>query len=333
VTRVLAAAVAVAMIIGALAVRSRLDDEQRADVANSTATVCVTELADVCRQVLGEGAGVTIAPGWRTFDQLLAAPDAEAAGVDAWVAPRPMLDALAEARTSAGLPPLFTATTDTLARSPLALVIWSERAPALAEACGGEITWSCIGERADEPWVDAGGSASWGRLKPGFDDPTRSAVGLLVAGQATADRLGRTDWATNDFDEPGFRTWFEGLVSTVDDLAPPSGTPLDRLLAIGPAAYDLVGTTEADATRVARSRDRDRLTTFYPSPMTTVDVAVATTQDGAGAADAFAAGSGAAFEAAGWRLPGPSDPPLPDTSGTAAPGALVALRALAQEVQ
>lgn len=331
-SRVLAAVAAIAMVAAAFTIRSQLDDGGQQASSARAATVCVTELAEVCRAVLGDDADLTIAPGWETFDELLAAPDAEAAGVDAWLAPEPMLTGLAEARATAGLSPMFTDTTSPLARSPLVLVVWSERAPALAEACGGEISWTCLGDEADAPWADLGGQASWGRLKPGHDDPTTSAVGLLVAAQATGDRLDRSDWATNDFEVPGFRSWFESLESTVDDLAPPTGTPLDRLLAVGPAAYDVVGTTEADAARVERSRDRDRLDTLYPSPMATVDVALASTDAGGAVADRFVADSGSAFEAADWRV-GPSEPPLPDTSGTAAPGALVALRALAQEVQ
>jgi len=106
------------------------------------------------------------------------------------------------------------------------------------------------------------------------------------------------------------------------------------------AAYDAVGTTEAEAAPVlAASAVRDRVVLLYPLPMATADVVLAggggdtakRLRDLAGVDDIRRA-----FTTAGWRVDGssrPGEPPLPPTNGLPSPGFLDALRSRAEEVR
>lgn len=342
--QVVALVVAVALVAGALVIRSRLDDDGTTSSGEAAVVLCTPELAAVCEAVADDtGVEVRIEDYWSTVEGL--AGDDQPTDVDAWVAPAPMVAMAVDERARQGQAPVLGEPSAPLARSPLVTVMWSDRQAALAEHCGGAVTWTCIGDEADQPWSELGGQGAWGDLKPGHDDPATSAEGLLVASQAAADRLGRPDFASNDFVEPGFRAWYEQLERTADRLEPPSGTALARMLSFGQAAFDVVGTTEAAAgPAVARSRDSQRLTVSYPSPAMTVDVVVvpvAGSDGGAAAEAAFTSDdAAAAFAAAGWRVDGqppadgvPTDPPLPDDAGTPAGGVLQALRSLTQEVR
>ena len=349
--RLLALMAALALIAGAAGVRALLDasgDDGGSGGGGSGGgdaagvVVCVPEVAEVCRSLAdGRDLEVRVEDDEATIDGLRR-PDGDV-GFTAWVAPAPTVAMAVEDRARAGLAPVLGEPSAPLARSPLVLVGWRDRLAALEAACGGELTWRCLGEQADRPWADVGGEPTWGPVKPGHPAPGDTATGLLVLGQATASWFGTTDYASNDFADPAFLGWFDRLESTVADLAPPTGgAPLARMLSLGPSAYDVVGTTEAEAgPAVATSRDRDRLRVLYPSPTTTVDVVVVGVDgaDGeAGVRELFGSDdAAAAFALAGWRVPdqpsaeGVGTDPLPDAAGTPAPGVLTAVRQLWQE--
>jgi hypothetical protein len=176
-------------------------------------------------------------------------------------------------------------------------------------------------------------------VKPGLDDPARSTIGLLTLGQVATAWFGSRDFASNDFADPGFRAWLTDLADAVPTFAATRGTPLDQMLAAGPSAYDLVGSTEAEGgPAIAGSRDSDRLGISYAGPMTTADVVLVTLR-GSDRADRLSeiASSEQAAEIladAGWRVEGfPSaghvaDIELPDDNGLPRPGVLEALRQL-----
>jgi hypothetical protein len=115
---------------------------------------------------------------------------------------------------------------------------------------------------------------------------------------------------------------------------------LDQMLAAGPSSYDVVGATEAHAVpTVAGSREKDRVTVSYPSPVTTADVVLVPVV-GADGADTVAdladdADLTGALAADGWRVAGFDLPPgadpdleLPADTGLPRPGVLEALRRL-----
>lgn len=343
---------AVAMIVAALVVRGRLDagGDGPSDGGRAPVVACVEDLRVVCEQFAATGAvEVRIERDATTIAALVDTRALETARdgdlVDAWLAPAPTVAMVVDERARLGLDPILGEQSTPLARTPLVLVGWRDRLSLLREHCGGELSWSCIGENADAPWDSLGGPATWGSLKPGHADPARSAEGLLVLSQAVASRVGRADYASNDFGDSAFRSWFERVERTVDDLASGPGHPLTRMLSFGVSSYDLVGTTEALAgPAVGRSRDRDRLEVAVADPATTLDLVAVPVLGAARADEAVdelrSSELGDLLADAGWRTPDRplsdglvDDLELPATDGAPAGGVLVALRSLLEEVR
>jgi hypothetical protein len=260
-------------------------------------------------------------------------------GIDGWLTLDPMPGIVTEQRDRGGLPPILGNSSAPLARSPLVLVGWTERVGVLRDACGG-LDWRCIGDHAGAGWDTVGGDPAWGRIEPGIDDIQTDATGLLVGGQAASSFFDTADFASNDFDQNGFRGWWHDLLDSIPSFPVIRGTVLDQMLAAGPASYDVVGATEAHGVpTVASSREKDRVTISYPSPLATADVVLAPVADAPGhdvitrlADDDDLA---AALAAAGWRVEGQPLPPgadpdveLPSDNGLPRAGVLEALRRL-----
>jgi hypothetical protein len=177
-------------------------------------------------------------------------------------------------------------------------------------------------------------------MKPSHPVPDVTASGLLALSQATASYFGRTDYASNDFVDPGFRRWFEQLERSIPSFPAPPRTPLDEMLSKGPSVYDLAGSIEAEAApSVALSRDKDRLSILYPSPATVADVVVVpiTNANRGGRVTSLLQSDDVAelLAQSGWRVDGQPladslDPDfeLPAGSGLPRAGVLEALRAL-----
>ena len=211
----------------------------------------------------------------------------------------------------------------------------------LATRCdGGVIDWKCIGTVAGTPWGSTGAPATWGSVKPGLPAPDTTAAGLLSLGEATASWFTTPGFASNDFTDAGFRAWFTRLVQAVPSYPVSPRTPLDDMLFTGPASFDLTGSTEAAAgPAIATSRDSERLSILYPSPLTTADVVlapVAGSPAGGRLMKLMQSDDGAAaLAAAGWRVDGqplaagiPDQPELAPESNVPKAGVLQALRSL-----
>lgn len=345
----LALLAAVAMVVASLVIRSRLD-RNGAGPGGALRLTCATELEDACRSIADRaGAGrveLTVEPAGTTADRLAGADDP---GLDGWLVPEPWPDMVDIRRRTKALEPLFSSPRATLARSPLALVVWKDRSAALAPRCGGPVTWRCVGDAtAAGPWTASGGRPEWGSPKPGPTNPDEG-VGLLVLGQAVAGWFGRTDLSTTDLDDDDFSRWFSALERT-PSAAPATATtsPLDLMLTAGPAVYDVVGASEAVAAPLlAGSARRSQVDLLYPSamspdgPPSTADVVLATAGAAGDAVRRVAGGGDArkALAAAGWRVEGqprasgvPDAPPLPASTNLPPPGLLDALRGRWHEV-
>jgi hypothetical protein len=328
--RVLAVVAAAAMIAGALLLRSALDDRKQ-ERGRVYSLVCAEDLAAACDEVSRDHPGrveVKVEPAGITADRLVRV-DGEP-GIDGWLVTAPWREIVDGARRSSGLVPIFAAgAPPAMARSQLAMVAWKERAEALAGRCS-PLTWKCLGEVAGTPggWASVGGRPEWGPVKPGHADASTDGQGLLVLGQAAADYFGRNDLSTADLDDDGFQRWLTGLERAV----PPSArSPLTSMLQRGPAAYDAVGTTKAEAGAVARVARRDALAVLYPAPMATADVVLATVPGDRGdrLRDIVTGTARDALLHAGWDKPDAAG--LPPTDGLPSPGLLDALRARARE--
>ena len=329
--RLFALVAAAAMVAGSIAIRSRLerDDEEQ---ANPLRMVCAAELERACDALRRTSSQVTVERAVVTADRL-GRSTADDPGVDGWLVPAPWPQIVDGRRRQAGQAPMFGDVSAPLARSPLVLVVRKTLADTLAPRCGGTVGWKCLGD-----------AAAAGQAKPGHPDPSADVVGALVVGQATAAFFGRADDLSNfDLDDAEFARWFQALERATPPLAS-GGSPLNEMLGTNFAAYDSVGTIEAEAAPVLASSApavRDRVTLLYPSPMATADVVLA----GAGGETARrlreVAGSDSVRRAladSGWRVEGvgrprSDGPPLPSTNGLPSPGFLDAVRSRAEEVR
>lgn len=345
------------MVAAAFAIREQLDERSTSnDSAGSSSggesvtVVCTTELADVCQAIASDNDDVVtrVEPAGTTLATLSSGDfDPATADIDAWLTIAPLPHMVAEARERLGRESTLGEPSEVLARSPLVIAVWNERRDALASSCpAGDITWRCIGEVAGLPWTDVGGEPSWGPVKPAHPQPIETAEGLTAMAGAVNSWFGNPDYALQDFRQPEFRAWFEQLERAIPEFPPPPRTPLDRMLQTSsPATFDLTGSLEAAAAPdVARSRDRDRMSIIYPSPVVVADVVLVDVRGASagGRVDELAESDGTldALARGGWRVTGkpladglPPDVELPPGTGLPRPGVLEALRSLWSEVR
>src|SRR4029079_13441932 len=235
------------------------------------AAVCPAGLAAACAALHSRHPDVTVRVEdvQTTLERLSSATFDPSTGqgsstgaIDGWLVPQPWPQMVAEQRQRAGLGSAALGDPSaTLARSPLVIAIWNDRRDVLATRCdGGTIDWKCIGTVAGTPWGSTGATATWGSVKPGQPAPDTTAAGLLSLGEATASWFSSADFASNDFSDGAFRTWFTRLEQHVPSHPVSPRTPLDDMLFTGPASFDLTGSTEAAAgPAIAASRDSGRL--------------------------------------------------------------------------
>jgi hypothetical protein len=312
VKQLLAGVGAVLLVVGAVLLRGQLDGDDAGGDGGSSSVVCPPDIADQC-QTLADDHTVEIEPAAETAD-LLAAGDGDAGDIDAWIVPRPWVEwVVAESDDAAVGEP-----SESIARSPVALVVYTDRAQALeAGPCRGTVGWRCLGDAADRPWAEVGGEAAWGRVKAGLVDPT-SATGMIVLGGATAGFFDSADYASNDFGGE-LTGWLGALGATAQEAA--AGDPVTRMLTRGPGEFAAVGALEVDARQAA---GRDNLRVLYPAPVATADLVVVPV-DGATGVAADVSDDGELRQSlaeAGWRVEGEPladgvdpDLELPDDDG------------------
>ncbi|MFO7589743.1 MAG: substrate-binding domain-containing protein [Acidimicrobiia bacterium] len=343
--RFAALVIAVALVGAAIGIRAVLDDDGSGGTGSSSDAplrlLCARELAVACDDLASRtDVRVTIASEGDTVATLSGVADADLAGLgyDGWLTFERDAQIVRDARERAALRPAVGVATDPIGRSPLVLAVWDDRASVLAQSCG-EVDWRCLGDVAGTRWDSIGGDVRWGAVKPGHADPADHGDGLAVIGQAATQFLGRPDPSRDDYADDAFLEWFGRLERAVPGGLTAAASPFERMLTAGPAAYDAVGTHEAEAgpllARAAGDR-RDQVRLLYPAPVATLDVVYAPLA-GARRADALREtvtgddGRGA-LARAGWRVAGedrargiPSAPNLPDTSNLPDAGSLVAL--------
>ena len=326
--QVLAVIGAVALVLVAVLVRNAMDGDDGSGGGggggSDVALLCPPELADAC-EAAGGGRGVRVEDAGTTADTLRGATDPDAVEPAVWVVPAPWVEAV---RSGIEVEELVGERSDVIARSPVALVLFEDRAAALESGpCAGGIEWSCLGDAADRPWSQAGGEAGWGRVKGGVTDPT-SAAGLPVLGGAAAGYFGSASFASNDF-SGGFSGWLAALGADAGEAA--EGDPVARMVTRGPGAFSAAGALEVTA-REAAGRDGFRV--LYPAPVTTADLVAVPIGDAGDAADDVAGDEQLrrALAETGWRV---DDEPaaeglddgvaLPDDDGLPSGGVMQAL--------
>lgn len=331
VVRVLALLAAVGMVAGALAVRNRMeaDDPPPAD---APLVVCAADVEAACN-AFGNRARTDVEPAGTTAGRVGAAAGNGDEAISAWLSPLPWADVARAAAGQRAARIRLTTEPSPVARSPLVAVVATSRAPVVQAACGGGVTWRCLGDLAGKgEWAAAGGPPEWGLVRLGLPDPVSEASGLAALGAATAGFFGRTDLSAFDLEDPAYGDWVSAVARAV-----PRGASLEKLVLTNGAEVQIFLTTEAHARAVlGGGGSSERATLIYPSPVATADVLVAYAPDDAGSrarravADSDVA---RALGAAGWRLAGDGRAPaLPAGSGQPSPGLLEALRQTWREV-
>jgi hypothetical protein len=311
--RFIALVVALALVGVAFGVRAVLDGDGRSEQGDGPSDappslLCAGELG-VCDALASSDLGidVTVAPAGTSAEQL-STLDPHDLGYDGWLTFGREAEIVRDSRERAGLPRTVGHPSAPIGRSPLVLAVWKDRAAVLATECGASLDWRCIGDVAGASWSSIGGQAAWGTVKPGHADPAVDGSGLLVIGQAASQFFGRSDLSRDDYEDDAFLEWFGRLERSIR-FDP--GSPFERMLVGGPAIYDVVGTTEAEAGPLLAGASADRqaeLRLLYPAPVASADAVYVPITGAPGAdelGDVLTGDDGrAALARAGWRVDG-----------------------------
>ncbi|MDQ1373537.1 MAG: hypothetical protein QOJ09_875 [Actinomycetota bacterium] len=314
---------AVAMVVGALVLRARLDDNR--SVRNQELRLtCATELDEVCRDFAdtsGARVVVTVEDAGVTADKVASATEAP---FDGWLTPGPFPQMVQGMRQAAGRAVLIDRVSKPIARTRTNVVMWKERAAALASVCPGKVIgWTCLGNAASRQWKDVGGPAAWGDVKTSIPDPNATASGLVALGGATVAFAGQSDVSSTQLDQDdAFGVWLGNLKRSQVPSA-----DLGRMLTAGPSLVDVVAGLEAQTLPTLQGAARaNEVTVIYPSPVVTADVVLGTvaSKRATRLAELLEGKAGRdALQRAGWKVGSPS---LPPTSGLPDPGLLAYLR-------
>jgi hypothetical protein len=322
-SRVFAFVAAVAMVLAAVAVRGRIDDNRGAtERSGPLQLVCATELREVCDAIDAAGIEITIEPAAVTAARLRSV-DPDDAALDGWLAPGPWGEVVDVSRTaSAGK--LFATATAPLARSPFVLAVWKDKRARLT--CADPVNLGCIGDA-----VIARGF----RLSAPADD---EASGVLTDAALAVGHINNPNFATNDLDETDLSQWVAAVDASVDRVGRnPGGRSFTELLTFGAAAADGYLSTEAEiGPAFAGAAKRGLLDVAYVQPLATVDAQFAPRPGDRGTRLAAIVNTDRVREllrSKGWRVAGqpgipgvnPTAPRLPDDDGLPSAGVLDAL--------
>jgi hypothetical protein len=299
-SRVLALLAAVGMLVLAVNLRARIDDN--GSDTHRPLIVCAVEARAAC-DALDDDARVQVEAAGDTAARLIAAQDEPP--LDGWVVPAPWPDIVRAERVRAGAHPLLRPGDVVLARSSVVIAVWPDRTAVLEKACG-TVNWACLVRAARAPaWTALGGEAAWGAPKLALGQPLSEGVGPAVLGSAAAELAPDDPLGSDDL---------RGAFAAIARAGPRPLPSFDIVLAGGPALADAYVTVEA----VART---DRLRLIYPSPVAAADMVLTTASGAVGPATADRARR--ALERRGWRAP--------SASATLAPAVLAGLRTMWSE--
>jgi hypothetical protein len=323
VRRALALLAAVAMVVGAVFIRSRIDDDDKTQTVSAKAAatgpltiVCITELAAECDALKAEHPDINT----RVEDAAITAQTLASGGegIDGWLTLEPWPDIA----NQLGTDHVFDTATP-IASSPFVIAMVRQRENVLASNCpDGVVGWKCLGDKVGKPWTSVtGGVPSWGNITVGNPHLT-SATGLLLFGNAVTGYFGRTDISTADFDtDAGFPAWRSRMKNTFM-----SSDPFSEFVTQFPAKFSAVGVTSAEEQTEVQTRASD-VKVDNPSPQATAVVTLAPVGSGSRADAIKTLGSSNALQATlagrGWAVG-----KIPPTTGLPDPGVLVALSGL-----
>ena len=260
--RIGALILALGMIFGSLALKNSTTtdnpDSQKSGGGESASPDakfrlnCSTELADICAELQGtepnlkvktEEAGVTA-------DRLTLLSDGTDPGFDAWLTVGPWAEIVQDNRSfteNAGV--ILGKASRVLGSSPAQIVTSKSGESALEGACGGTITWKCLGENQSLPQPQSIGMAS-----------PNTGAGLAVLADATNSFFGSNSYSATDFEDAAFIGWFKQLTYKSQDFALGEQTVLERAVAAA-GTFTTVGALSSEVASLPTSTKK-----FNPLP-------------------------------------------------------------------
>lgn len=317
----LAVVVAVALVVGALYVRTTVispDEEGPQPVADGTDRPLVPQDGEVrvaCDATLG--AACPSGSDVMRLDELLGAFQTQPVVHDILVAPTRVVELIEQSRTSRVT---FGDDRAVVATTPLVLATAASLDEVVADACP-TVTWSCVADLVDR-----------GALTPAVTDPTRTASGLLAFAAMTGGFLDDPAFSTNVLGGSAFFGWLDAVAAQVPVVSDPlndlilfNGARNTGAVVIEAVAVDAVGRAATNAPDLS-----------WPTPLAWVGAtAVAVGGVDPAAVEEVGRAVGESLLAAGWRGPDGAavvdgSPPL-DPAADALPngGVLFSLRELA----
>lgn len=138
--------------------------------------------------------------------------------------------------------PLYAGEPQPLLLSPLVFVIWQDRAEVLTAKTGGVLTWKAIRDAVISPkgWPAVGGKASWGFVKLGQTDPTKSNSGLQALLSMSLEYYDKTSGLTvEELLDEKYQKWIKELERAVGKFEASTGTFMTDMIRFGPSKYDI----------------------------------------------------------------------------------------------
>jgi hypothetical protein len=126
--------------------------------------------------------------------------------------------------------------------TPLVFAIWEDRALVLQKASAGAITWKSIHKAvvSNQGWPALGGKDTWGFVKLGHTDPTRSNSGLQALVLMTIEFTGkRTGIEVSDVLKPDYQNFIKETERGVTKFEASTGTFMTDMIRFGPSKYDI----------------------------------------------------------------------------------------------
>ena len=280
---------AVALIVGAVVVRDRLDDRgaPRAtplDPSKAEVVVCLDELDTLCA-ALADGAGdrvrVSTESGLATVGRLSErTPDQFT-----WVTTAEWTDRAIEARAAKNVPALDRLLdAQSAAHAPLTLVVWADRAAALTNNCAAVMV--CTADVAADGWASVGGASSWGAVEFDLRDVDESAASRAALGALAAEHFADDDpplqpseLSSTDLDDPAFDRRLRALADAVPRQSFTQSDPLQRMLTIGPAAVEMTVASTVDLVARPIPETRSAQLSFSAIPHAAIEVSVVPASD------------------------------------------------------
>ena len=254
--RLAAIVLAIGMVFGSVALRNSLDNSTQAQTGtggdSSFRLTCAVELADVCNALAATQPNLIVKTeeAGATADRLTLLPEGKGPGFDAWLTVGPWAEIVQDNRRFAGNAELILGkASPVLGSSPAQIVTSKSGQTELEEACGGTITWKCLGVNPSLPQPQSIGMAS-----------PNTGAGLAVLADATNSFFGSSSYSAADFEDAAFIGWFEQLTKKSRTVQLGSQTPLSDAVA-KQGSFTTVGALSSEVASLPTSSKK-----FNPLP-------------------------------------------------------------------